>query len=301
MKLKIEDVVICLALLMSFSTTLLMAIANESWGTHFPSSLIAFFAAVCVAALIYRFLGGSEGSEFRMGVLKVTGSAGILFGATWLLGDRIREESALYRTESEYRPALEAKQAIVTRLTDANVALEDKAQRLEARVAELSAAHSGYTVEQIRRMKADDGFVSTIRRMVANEDEPFRQTLREVPARVTLNDAMTNMNVYRICIDTQETLFRDLETQKDRLRIRRNSGDGDTRVADVVRGGTITPDASVCPTSGPRTFDIQITCADAVTLFPDRIELCAGLKPVYQSGVSTIRGERVTLGALPPR
>ena len=301
MKLKIEDVVICLALLLSFSTTLLMAIANESWGTHFPSSLIAFFAAVCVAALIYRFLGGSEGSEFRMGVLKVTGSAGILFGATWLLGDRIRDESLLYRTQREYGPALAQKQAFVTKLTELNGELKDKAQRLEARVAELSAKQSGYTIEQIRRMKADDGFVSTIRRMVANEDEPFRLTLREMQARLTLNDAMTNANVYRICVDTQDKLFSDLETQKDRLRIRRNSGDGNTYVVDVVRSGTITPDASVCSANGPRTFDIQITCADAVTLFPDRIERCAGLKPVYQPGVSTIRGERVLLGALPPR
>jgi len=301
MKLKIEDIVICLALMLSFSTTLLMSIANESWGTHFPSSLIAFFAAVCVAALLYRFLGGSEGSEFRMGVLKVTGSGAILLGATWFLGDRIRAETAIYRTEAEYRPALEAKQAAVTRLTETNLALDEKVQRLETRVAELSAGHSGYTIEQIRRMQPDDAFVSAIRRMVANEDMPFRLTLREMPVRVTLNDAMTDANVYRICVDTQEALFRDLETQKDRLRIRRNTGDGDTHVVDVVRGGTITGDAAVCPASGPRTFDIQITCADAATLFPDRIARCSGLKPVYQPNVTTIRGERVTLGALPPR
>lgn len=315
MKLKIEDVVICLALLLSFSTTLLMAIANESWGTHFPSSLIAFFAAVGVAALIYRFLGGSEGSEFRMGVLKVTGSAAILFGATWLLGDRIRDESILYRSDKEFRTALAGKGAEITRktillaqteadlakATKTNINLTDKVERLEARVADLSAQRSTYAIDQVRRMKPDDTFVSSIRRMIANEDEPFGSTLRDMDAKVTLNDAMTNVNVYRICVDTQDALFRGLETQKDRLRLRRNSTDGDTLMVDAVRGGTIKADVTVCPQNGPRTFDIQITCADAVKLFPDRIARCTGLKPVYQPGFTTIRGEKVTLGALPPR
>lgn len=301
MKLKIEDVVICLALLLGFSTSLLMAIANEFWGTHFPSSLIAFFAAVSVAALIYRFLGGSEGSEFKMGVLKVTGSAAILFGATWFLGDRIRSETLMYQTDIGYRTVLAEKAKAVADLTTLNADLTSKIQHLETRVADLSGARSGYTIEQIRRMKADDAFVSTIRRMFVNEDDPFRQTLREMPALVTLNDAMTDTNVYRICVDTQLALFKDLETQKDRIRMRRNGGDGDTHAVDIIRGGTIASDATVCSKTMPRSFDIQITCADAAKLFPDRIQRCAGLKPVYQPGITSIRGERVTLGALPPR
>jgi hypothetical protein len=301
MKLTIEDVVICLALLLGFSTSLLMAIANQSWGTSFPPSLIAFFACVSVAALIYRFLGGSGDAQFKMGVLQVTGSAAVLLGGTWLLGDRIGDETVLYRTESQYRPKLEARQQEVTRLRRQNLDLTRRADILEGRVAALGSGKDRYTIEEVRRMAPDDEFVTGIRRMVANEDPPFRDTIRNIPALVTLNDAMIDSHVYRICSDKQEALFAGLETQKNRLRMRRTFGEGETRTADMERGGLITQEGGVCPTDATRTFDIQITCADARTLFPDRIERCAGLKAVYLPGFNSIRGQRVMLGALPPQ
>jgi len=299
MKLTIDDVVICLALLLGFSTSLLMAIANQSWGTHFPPSLIAFFAAVSVAALIYRFLGGSGDAQFRMGVLQITGSAAILFGATWFLGGKIMEESILFQTDGEYAPKLAEKQAELERTNDVVARLGEDKRDLEARLTALSKGQKGDIIGQIRRMRPDDPTISNIRRMIINEDAPFQETLRQIPARVTLNDAMTNTNVYRICLDTQISLFSDLDTQKDRLRMRRNRADGDARVVDMVRGGTI-ENPQVCSADRNRSFDIQITCADAVQLFPDRIARCNGLKPVWQPGSTTIRGESVTLGALPP-
>jgi hypothetical protein len=300
MKLTIDDIVICLALLLGFSTSLVLLIANESWGTHFPPSIIAFFAAISVAALTYRFLGGANNAEFGLGVLRVTGSTAVLMGATWLLGDKIAEQSALFRTEGEYRPALERIKKEIATVRSENETLTNRVGDLQVNVAQLRAMKTGYSIDQVRKMRPDDDFVSDIRRMLANEDPPFRQTLKDIAARVTLNDAMVDTNVYRICTDTQDRLFSGLETQKDRLRMRRTFGEGEARVVDMVRGGTITPDGSVCPTSG-RSFDIQITCADAVRLFPDRIERCVGLKPIYRSGVASIRGERVSLGALPPR
>ena len=300
MKLTIDDVVICLALLLGFSTSLLMAIANQSWGTNFPASMIAFFAAVSVAALIYRFLGGSGEAQFRMGVLQITGSAAILFGATWFLGDRIKGDSTLLQTDAEYAPKLEEKQKALTRARAANADLRDRNSELEERITAISKGRNGDIIGQIRRMRPDDPVISTIRRMIANEDVPFQETLRQLPARVTLNDSMTATNVYRICLPVQIRLFDNLDTQKDRLRMRRNRPDGDARVVDMVRGGTI-DDPRACAPTGDRSFDIQITCADAVRLFPDRIERCNGLKPVWQPGATTIRGEAVTLGALPPR
>lgn len=83
--------------------------------------------------------------------------------------------------------------------------------------------------------------------------------------------------------------------------MRRTYGDAETRAVDMVRGGTITSDGGACPVGSGRTFDVQITCADAIQLFPDRILRCSGLNPVYTPGFSTIRGERVMVGALPPR
>lgn len=299
MKLTIDDIMICLALLLGFSTSLLLEIANQSWGTHFPSSLIAFFASISVAALIYRFLGGSGEAQFKMGMLQVTGSAAILFGATWLLGDRINAQSALFSTDAQYRPALESRQKEIAQLRATAADLSDERDDLKGRLTELKAGKMSYSLEQVRRMRPDDPFVSGIRRMMANEDPPFRQILRELPALVTINDAMADTNVYRICVDTQTRLFSGLETENYRLRIRRSYGD-DMHVVDVTRGGTITPDDHVCSTTG-RTFDIQITCADAVKIFPEKIARCGGLKPVYQAGITTIRGEKVMLGALPPR
>lgn len=301
MKLTIDDVVICLALLLGFSTSLVMLIANQSWGTHFPASMIAFFAAVSVAALIYRFLGGSGDAQFRMGVLQITGSAAILFGATWFLGGQIKDESTLFQTDGEYAPKLAEKQAALNRAKEDVARLIEEKRDLESKLTEVSKGRNGDMIGQIRSMRPDDPTISNIRRMIANEDPPFQETLRQLPARVTLNDAMTNANVYRICLDTQVSLFQNLDTQKDRLRMRRNRADGNTGYVDMVRGGTI-ENAQVCTLPArDRSFDIQITCADAAQLFPDRIIRCNGLKPVSQPGATTIRGEMVTLGALPPR
>ncbi len=142
-----------------------------------------------------------------MGVLQLTGSAAILLGATWLLGDRIRLETALYETDAQYRPALDAKQEEVNALKRTRLKLAEERDALQEQVTELSAGKTNYSIDQVRKMRPDNTFVSGIRRMVANEDPPFRETLKEVAALVTLNDAMTAANVYRICTDTQARLF----------------------------------------------------------------------------------------------
>lgn len=300
MKLTIDDVVICLALVLGFSVSLMLSIANQVWGARFPPSLIAFFAAISVAALNYRFLGGSGDAQFRMGVLRVTGSAAIVFGAMWFLGNRIEDQTLLYTTDAQYRPAIESNRAENTRLARANAVLTKEVNDLKDRLTELGSGKTKYSIDEIKRMPPDHEFVSAIRRLIANEDPPFRQTLKEISALVTINDSMVTPNVYRICPDTQERLFAGLETRKDRLRMRRAYGDGETGSVDMDRGGLILPDADVCPVGGRRTFDIQITCADAAKLFPDRIARCSGLKPIFAPGVSTIRGSKVSLGALPP-
>lgn len=103
MKWVLEDVAICLTVTISLAISLSLSLLLVIWDYPFPPSLITFFAGISVAALIYRFLGGSQDAKIAMGIIQVSGSAALLFGITFLLGDKISTQMGLFKTSEQYR------------------------------------------------------------------------------------------------------------------------------------------------------------------------------------------------------
>src|SRR4051794_32070501 len=102
-----EDLVITIAVAAGLAIALALTVAAVVWELGFSPTLTATFLAIAIAALTYRFLGGVGGTEFSVGLLKLGGSAALLVGLIWFVGDRLREEQRLYTNSSGYREQID--------------------------------------------------------------------------------------------------------------------------------------------------------------------------------------------------
>jgi hypothetical protein len=60
------------------------------YSLRFPSIMISIFLSAGITAVVYRFLGGTQGATFVVGALKLGGTAAVLIGVAWWI-DSTRE------------------------------------------------------------------------------------------------------------------------------------------------------------------------------------------------------------------
>jgi hypothetical protein len=70
--------------------------------TSAPPIIIAFYLATGVAALVYRFLGGLEGSTFVWGALRLGGTLAALVGIALGVTRYLEGENTVIRAQGEY-------------------------------------------------------------------------------------------------------------------------------------------------------------------------------------------------------
>ena len=65
-----------------------------------PAVVVAVVLACAVALLVYDFMGGISEAGFKLGPLKVTGSAAVLFGGAWLINQALEPQLEQIRRDS---------------------------------------------------------------------------------------------------------------------------------------------------------------------------------------------------------
>lgn len=281
-----EDVVLTTAMVLGFLIGVYLSYAVAQ-GESYPPTLITFFLAIGVSALIYRFMGGLAGTTLKIGLLTLGGTAAFFAGMMILLGDRIREEIDLYSSTEPFRSK-------IAKLSEERNEVRQRARQLQIEVEELRKRQRGgdcpsahCSIEDVRAMQPDDPFVLGIKRLVEGQERPFVSTLRELPVRVAVVGGSGRGPAFTICRDKLDELNEDVDVPNPDAQFSRTLSDRTTVTVKARRTGRIGED--VCA-AADRDFDVQINCALALELFPDKITSCA-------EGAS-LRGSTVEIGAL---
>jgi len=276
----IDDIVICVTVVLCLGIALFLAVQLVDGGSEYPPTLISTFLGISIAALTYRFLGGTGGTEFSVGLLKLGGSAALLLGTAWFVGDRLRDEIRLYSSMNTYR------EQIGTLETERR-AREGELDTLRRQVANAPAARGALTLAEIRKLKPDDPFVRDLRTLVEGEEGPFRRTIRDLVVKISVIATDPVRPEFRICGNTLDALNEGTDVPSRQALLSRTLEDGSPVSVRADRLGKI--DADVCA-DADRQFDVQINCPVALTIFRDTIASCA------EGGA--LRGRKATLGAL---
>lgn len=284
----LDNVVICVTVMLSLILALFFAYSLVERHADYPPTLISIFLGLCVAALTYRFLGGTDGTTFQVGILKLGGSAALLIGTTWFLSERIKAEMNILDTSAGYRTQIEQLAATVSTRGAEVVDRDQKIQQLQTTIEQMPNQAASASIEQIKKMTPNDPLIKAIRRMVDSQEKPFSQTIRDMTVRVAMVAMPGDAALYNICPDTFGQLYKDVDPNTYILVSRSVGADGEEVSDKLDRRGRI--DNDIC-SSPRRDFDLQIGCASARKFFPEVVATCAdGPK---------IRGKTVTIGALP--
>lgn len=277
----IDDIVICVSVALGLLIAVYLSWALVVKGANYPPTLISAFLGIAIAALTYRFLGGSAETQFSMGVLKLGGSAALLLGTTWFVGDRLREEINLFSSMNDYRMQIET--------YDKERELKDnEIADLRKKLLEAPSARGVYTITEIKKMRPDNPFIQSLRRLAEGQEGPFSATLREMPVKVAVVAGSASSPTFAICADTLDRLNEGVDAPNTRVQFSRTLADGTPASIAADRVGRIGMDICSSPS---RDFDVQVNCPVATKLFSDRIASCA-------EGAS-LRGTAVTIGSLP--
>lgn len=289
MKQLIDDIVICVTVAMCLGIALFLAYLLVQRGYGYPPTLITLFLGIAVAALTYRFLGGTDGTTVSIGLLKVGGSAALLLGTTFIIGDRIRAELDIFENDDAYRARIDALEKESTVRLKRLGEKDGRIAELEQKMQELPAAQSLYNLERIKKLDPNDPLISGIRQLVEAQEGAFRQTVNDIEVRVALSAMPNDQPLYNICGDAADKLYGAATNRNPKILAFRSAGSDAVPVSiKLERKGRIGDD--VCQKPG-RDFDIQIGCLAALTLFPDMLKNCADGQ--------TIRGRSMRIGSLP--
>jgi hypothetical protein len=285
----LDDIVICLTVALSLIIALFLAYSLVERGANYPPTLITIFLGICVAALTYRFLGGTGGNEFSIGALKLCGSAALLLGTTYFVGERIRSEQNIFENFSDYRQQIKTlkdeAQSNLTEITAKNMNIA----RLEKKVRDFPSTVAVLSIDEIKKLSPNDPLIQGIKQLVSAQDGPFRQTIRDLQLRVAIVAMPNDEHLYSICSESFTKLYEGVTIPNTNLLASRSVGQDANSVSQILgRRGKIADNVCAIPT---RDFDVQIGCATAMKLFADKITNCGD--------GGKLRGEVITIGALP--
>lgn len=282
-----EDIALTVTIILGFAIALYLSYALVVQGQPYPPTLISMFAGVSLAAVIYRFMGGLTSTELAMGAIKLGGSAAFVIFFIYFVGDRLREEVRLYSSTDTYREQITE----LEKQRDNAQAVSDKREadndRLRKQLLSAPSAQGTYSIAAIKKMKPDDPFVQSLKRLVEGGEGPFSPVLREMVVRAAVVAGTSSSPSFSICQDTLDKLNEGVEAPRTEAQLARSLDDGSTANLKADRAGKIGQD--VC-SNEQRDFDVQVNCPAALKLFADKIASCAeGAK---------VRGQRITIGTL---
>lgn len=275
-----DDLVIIVVMAITLLTPILLVVWWTVEDRLFPPMLISILFGIAIATLTYRYLGGTEKSEFRVGALKLAGSAAMLLGTALLTNHGLSEQMT-----SELKPnrISELKQQI-EKMHIQNSVLKSEQQEYRSSDAEklrrLEAQNSGLK-EQMAEKERDAALriVALVEKLTPESDAgkdilelyrkkvgPFSPRKRFFDTKVRVVDKPRDINSFFACSDLQ------LEDENVQLT-RMVDESADPLTINAQQRGLIS-DLFCNPEMGAREYSIQLSCEAGKVLFPDHIRDC---------------------------
>ncbi len=243
--------------LFTFVVSLGFVIATVGWSIPFPAVFVAIALGICIASIVYAFLGGVAGAEFSIVAgLKLAGSLAAIFIVYYLIAGPLEKSMN------------DAKAIIVGRAAEA-VIQEERQRTLSERIGRLKAEHKvqelnseagiersdtdAAILARIRQSSADDDLGRGVLTIHRNREGPFRSQTVKLKSRF-IQDVPGG--TFRFCHQSKSEL-RGKEVQFEVV----NPETGDSKKITLHAGGDIGPGA--CQVI---QFDVQLGCDAAIGL-----------------------------------
>lgn len=292
----LDDVVIIAVLVLCLLISVFFLVAMVQFDQPYQPSAFSAFLGIAVAALTYRFLGGSETAEFKLGVLKITGSAALFFGITYLVGNWVQSETDRFASNEDNLQKIATLDEQLSIRKSGIVQRDARIVELEKLLADAPRSRRNSIIDQVKKLPNGDPVAQDIQAMVEGKDRPFSDVLKTIQVRIAVATMEGSEGRYRICPKVLENLAGE-QTLNPRLRLQRIvPGEGDPRTVDAQRNGLITHEPSCA--LGIDTFDVQINCEAALALFGERNGIADADAINSCSESSKLRGKTVSLSSL---
>lgn len=248
-------VVIGFCLLVPVVLTSLWAYSNR----FYPPMLLAVLLGIAIAALTYRYLGGTTGASLSFGAMKLAGSAALLLGTAYMTNSGLSAQM-----EAENLPN---KLATLRGLLTDEIAKKEEAQKkiasMQDQLESALANRAAVSLSEIEKLSPTSLLGSRLAEMARKRQGPFSEVEKVLDVNVTVIDAIKDKDSFSACsnfaLDGEDVrLSRELNEEPKSIRARQT--------------GTI--ESVVCERR-PRKFDLQLSCAAGHILFPDHIAGCS--------------------------
>lgn len=257
-----DDVVLWLVIVFCLSVPVALVIHWTLNDTLYPPMLVSILLGIGTAALTYRYLGGTRGSEFQVGALKVAGSAAMLLGTAaftnWGLAEQMTKDHGP-RSIS----ALEAK----------NRALREEAEHSEQTIRDLQAELESQTqvtqeglLQRVAELTPDSFAGRGILDLASKGSGPFSKVKRSISANATVTEGPRGVSDFHACTD--------LGLVNESVRIYASNTDGELTSERSIEGrqtGRLSTDQCA---SRNATFRLRLSCEMGRALFPEHITAC---------------------------
>ncbi len=237
-------------------------------------TFIAAFLGVAVAAITYRYLGGTESAKFSIAALQLGGSAALLFAVMWWVGDSMTKQHKLIIDSAAARNEIHLRDLRIAALEKSTGKGLAESERL---TRELGASDAKF-VTRVAALQPNDPLVDSLRLALRNPTGAGRRLARQEQVRVMNSGAVPGPIAYWICRDSYDRFYPDQARAGEVLRVSGPGGDGQPRELDLRYTGDI--DNKTCG-APDRAFDIQVSCDASMALFPDVVARCDGSRPIF--------------------
>jgi len=241
----------------SFVVALGFVIATVGWGMGFPAVFVAIVLGVCIASIVYAFLGGVAGAEFSaIKGVKVAGTLAAIVIVYYLISGPL-EKNMNDVTAIQNGKAAEAQirqlRGDLTTERAAKEKAEEHAQELQANAAINRSNSDASILAQIAKSSANDDLGRGVLNLYRNRQGPFHSDTIKLESRF-LEDVPAG--TFRFCHDSRPELT-DKQVQFEIV----DPDTGSSRRILLKAGADIGPGA--CQII---KFDVQLGCDAAQAL-----------------------------------
>lgn len=257
-----DEVVLWLVIVFCLSVPVALVVHWTLTDTLYPPMLVSMLLGIGTAALTYRYLGGTRGSEFQVGALKVAGSAAMLLGTAaftnWGLADQMTKD---------YGPRS------ISTLEAKNGALRDELETSEQTIRDLQAelelqtrATQEVLLQRVAELTPDSFAGRGILDLANKGGGPFSKVKRSISAQATVTEGPRGVSEFHACSD--------LGLTNESVRIYASSKENDLSSERYIEGkqsGRLSTDQCSSKNS---SFRLRLSCEMGKVLFPEHVVAC---------------------------
>jgi cell division protein FtsB len=239
----------------------------QIYGYYYPPMLLSILLGIAVATITYKYLGGTSGSEFKVGALKLAGSSALLIGTVYFANSSLEVQmnikDSVAKLEKAYVTIDQLNQELRTRKTEKQI-LKGEVEQLQAEIKQMELKYSQFLLENIKQLTPNSIGGQQILEMARKREGPFSYYEREFIANISIPGAVRD-GFFSACDDK--------ELKGERVEIVRSNEHGvDLQKVNVSYNGSISGD--YCKNSA-RKLDLQLGCEQGKQLFPEHISGCS--------------------------